>query len=119
MKKIGLIGLGDMGTGHLEALKLFPKVEIAALCDTNRSRLHAAQKRLPKKIAAFTSYEDLLDYKNLDAVFVSVPNYLHAPIGLAVLKSGRHLFLEKPLAHNIGDAKKLLAAAKKTDLVFQ
>ena len=67
--RAGLVGLGDMGTGHLEALKLFPKVEIAALCDTNRSRLHAAQKRLPKKIAAFTSYEDLLDYnlRSLDA----------------------------------------------------
>lgn len=103
--RVGLIGLGDMGMGHLEALKLFPNVEIVGLCDLN--------------VPFFTHYEDLLACKNLDAVFVSVPNYLHAKIGLAVLKSGRHLFLEKPLAHTVADAKKLLAAAKKSDSVFQ
>ncbi len=117
--QIGLIGLGDMGLGHMECLKLFPHVAVVALCDSDKKRLKTASGRLKKPAKLFSSYQKLLAEKDLEAVFVSLPNFLHAPVGLAVLKSGKHLFLEKPLAHTVADAKKLLATAKKSDLIFQ
>ena len=117
--RIGLIGLGDMGRGHLECLKSFPNIEIVALCDTHPERLANAQKSVASSPKTYSTYQEFLNHPSLEAVFVSVPNYLHCDIGLAALKAGKHLFLEKPLTHTSSDGKKLVEASQKTDLIFQ
>ena len=116
---IGLIGLGEMGLAHLACLKGFPEVRITALCDSNPEHLRQALDLAGEPVPVFPDRREFLERGECDAVFVSLPNHLHAPVGLEVLESGRHLFLEKPLATTLLDGKKLVAASRKSKLVFQ
>src|SRR3989338_5045591 len=116
---VGLIGLGDMGGGHLACIKSFPNVKIAALCDIDSQRLNHAQQTLDGTCTTHQDYRDLLNQQDIDAVFISVPNDLHAQVTLDAFKAGKHVFLQKPLAHSLQDGKKILDASLKYDLIFQ
>ncbi len=115
---IGLIGLGDMGRGHLECLKSFPSVRLNALCDLDSSRLQGAFSSLFGKAKVYPDYRSLLDQKEIDAVFISVPDDLHAEVALAALDAGKHVFLEKPLANSLKNGERLLKAASQSNKIF-
>ncbi|HBE04112.1 MAG TPA: hypothetical protein DC049_16795 [Spirochaetia bacterium] len=109
--KVILIGAGTITAKHAAGLKKIPEVKVTAVCDLNRS---AAEK-----IAAetgglvYTEYNDALQKTDADSALVCLPHGLHCEAGLAALNSGRHLFMEKPLANTAGECLKLLKAAKK------
>lgn len=126
MSKInfGIIGLGDIGRGHLKCLLNCKEAHVVGLCDIEPRRLDQVgffgiKKEDIRNIPFFTGYRKLLDLKNLDAVIIGVPGYLHAQIALDVLSAGKHLLLEKPLAHTLEDAKKIKSAAQKSKSVVQ
>ncbi|MDD2707968.1 MAG: Gfo/Idh/MocA family oxidoreductase [Verrucomicrobiae bacterium] len=113
MKKlrVGIIGLG-MGQFHINDYKNHPQVEVAAIADPNAERLkdigdkHGIQSR-------YDSAEKMLEGEQLDVVSVATPNKFHKPLTLAALKAGCHVLCEKPMAMNAGEAREMLAAAKK------
>ena len=109
--RIGVIGLG-IGGGHADQFRKLPDCTVAALADLNPERLAATGDKLG--IAArFTDPLAMLDQVALDAVVVATPNKFHAPLTIAALKRGLHVFCEKPMAMNLAEARAMKAAADK------
>ena len=118
--RCGFIGIGGRGSGVLAAINKSPGVRVTALCDTNESHLDNAAKAVaddqPK---LFKDYHELIEFKDLDAIFIATPCDLHAEMAIAVLNSGRHCYCEKPMAINVTDLNAVYAAAKKAKGIFQ
>jgi predicted dehydrogenase len=110
----GVIGLG-MGRHHLEGYIKAANAKVIGIADINEDRLKNAEKSY--NIAnTFTDYHDMLDMKELDAVSIAVPNYLHRPITIDALKAGKHVMVEKPMALNAQEGQEMLDVAKKREL---
>ncbi len=107
-----LVGGGRMGTAHLQGIARIP--ELAAV--TAAVEPHEAHhERLRRDHGIERLYDDLdsaLEAEPAEAVFVCTPNHLHARYALAGLRSGRHVFVEKPLALTVADADEMVAAAE-------
>jgi UDP-N-acetylglucosamine 3-dehydrogenase len=113
MKKIryGVIGLGWFGEKHCEVLAGLPNVELHALCTRNTTRLAEVAKTFGVS-RTFTDYHAMLADPELDAVSVVTMWDQHAAPTLAALASGKHVFLEKPMASNLADCDAIVAAAR-------
>ncbi len=111
MIKIGLIGSGRNGTGHLKRLKEnhSDRCEIAGIADPNIEAAQAAASEYGGK--AYAEYTDMLS--DVDAVFISSPNFLHVEQAVACAEAGKHVFVEKPMALTIEDAEKIEGAVEK------
>jgi predicted dehydrogenase len=112
MKQIrcGVIGLGWFGEHHVDALQQLPLVELTAVCTRTESRLRevAAKYHVPK---TFTSYRDLLADKDIDMVSIVTHIKDHLTPTLDALAAGKHVFLEKPMADNVEECDRIIAAA--------
>lgn len=118
--RCGFIGIGGRGSGVLAAIHRSPGVRVTALCDINKKNLDkAAESVAEDEPRLFEDYRELLDFKELDAVFIATPCNLHAEQGIAVLESGRHCYLEKPMAITMRDLNAIYAATQKAKGVFQ
>lgn len=112
MKKvrIAVIGLGWFGEIHCDALSAIPSVELVALCTRTESRL----KSLGEKYGVsqlYTDYNELLRNPDIDAVNIVTMWDQHTAPAIAALQSGKHVFLEKPMAHTVADCRQICAAA--------
>ncbi len=110
--RVGVIGLG-MGRHHARAFAASDQADLVAICDLNE-KLLAEYKGIYPQATAYTHYEDLLADKNLDAVSVALPNFLHAEVVIAALKAGLHVLCEKPMAVNALQAQAMLRVAQET-----
>ena len=111
MTRVGLIGLGAMGGNHLRVLSELEGVELAAVCDADPKRLGAAETRYSVK--GYASWDDMLERERLDAAVVAVPTRFHLQAGLAALGRGLHVLIEKPIASDLDEGRKLVAAAER------
>ncbi len=116
MKKprIGFIGLGQIATsGHLPKYEELGQVELVAACDTDVEKLDQVCERykIPNR---YTDFRKLLERDDLDAVDVCLHNNLHAPVTIAALRSGKHVYCEKPIAGSYVDGKAMVDAARET-----
>src|ERR1035441_2944135 len=123
--KVGVIGLGAWGReiiNTLTRLRTTPDavdVEIAAICDTYPAALKRTASAVPGA-AQTADYKTILDNKDIKAVIIATPTYLHKEVALAALKAGKHVYCEAPLAGSIEDAREIALAAKAAkNLVFQ
>ena len=92
---------------------------IAALCDVDWKYAAHTFKAYPKA-KVFKDYRVLLEKrKDIDAVMIATPDHMHAPISLAALRAGKHVYVEKPMAHSIEEARIMTRVAKETGLVTQ
>ena len=118
--RVGIIGVGGRGGGVLGAIHKSPGVRVAAICDTHAGRLNSAAGTVAEdKPRLFSDYRDLIDYPELDAIFVETPCYLHAEMAIAVMKSGRHCYAEKPMALNVPDLNRMVATQKQAGVIYQ
>jgi predicted dehydrogenase len=102
---LGFIGLGARSKAHFAALKELPEARVIALCDIQSSRIAETNAGLPTKAIAYTDYRELLHDKNVGAVAIATPNYLHYEMAIAALRAGKDLLLEKPMGINYQQAK--------------
>lgn len=111
--KIGVIGCGSIAQHrHLPEYAFNENVELVAVCDINEERaIEIAEKY---GVKAYTSYEELLQSGEVEAVSVCTPNYLHAPISIAALNEGIHVLCEKPMATSSEEAQAMIEAAAKS-----
>ena len=115
--KVGLIGCGQVAQSvYLKILNRLPNVELIALAETDRRRREEAS-RLASRAIAFDNYQDLLAMPNVDAVLICLPSSLHADAAVAALQHRKHVYLEKPLATNLDEGRRILAAWKQADVV--
>ncbi|MFH1612316.1 MAG: Gfo/Idh/MocA family oxidoreductase [bacterium] len=90
---------------------------VKGLCDLNKDILIAKKNELCLDEAnLFTSYDELLSCQEIDAVIIAVPNNLHAQFTIKALKSGKHVFLEKPFSTTYKDSQELLKISKENKL---
>src|SRR3984957_14453586 len=113
---VGVIGAG--GRGGDDAGN-FTAENIVAVCDVNADVLADAGKRWPKA-KLYRDYRVMLEKeKRLDAVTVGIPDHHHAPAAMLAIKSGKHVYCEKPLTHTISEARALTLTARKYKVVTQ
>ena len=115
--KVGVVGIGWAGQQHLKAYSTIPGVQIAAVAGMEEELLHSLQAEytIPH---AYLRWEDMLECKELDAISVAVPTFLHAPIAIAALERGLHVLSEKPIARTADEGRTMVAAARKAGRVL-
>jgi predicted dehydrogenase len=118
-----VVGVGGMGSGHLQILKGFTDAEniaVVAVCDVFDKRRKRAQEtaQLPDN-RVFTDYRRVLEDKDIDVVVIATPDHWHSPIGIEAMEAGKHIYVEKPMTHTLDEAFKLYDAAKRTNRTVQ
>jgi len=115
------VGCGGKGWSDLEGTTKSPHVNVVALCDIDETTNHlgrAAEKYSAAK--KFFDYRKLLDEAKLfDAVLVSTPDHMHAPVSLPAMQLGKHVHCQKPLTHTVHEARQMRLAAKAFNVVTQ
>jgi predicted dehydrogenase len=118
MVRIGLIGCGPMGNADLLAFLKVPNVKAVALCDVDANRLSATAAKTPGA-ETYGDFRQLIDRKDIDAVVIATPDHWHAIPALYALRSGKDVYLEKPLAHTIEEGQLLVATARQYNRILQ
>ena len=118
--QLAAIGVGGKGRSNLSAFASSGKVDVVALCDTDEKWLKPAAEGFSDARTYF-DWRALLDKEaeNIDAVCVSTPDHMHAPIAYSAIMMGKHCFCEKPLTQGIFEARQLRLAAEQTGVVTQ
>jgi hypothetical protein len=108
------IGVGGKGAGDLMEFTKSPYVNIVALCDVDDREAKGSRERFPKA-PYYKDFREMLEKekKSIDAVSVSTPDNTHAVATLAAMQLGKHVYTQKPLTHDIYEARVLTEAAKK------
>ena len=110
--RVGIIGMGYIGESHIEAIRRIGICQLCAVADTNYEL--AKQKADAYGIEkVYASVDEMLNDKDIDAVHNCTPNFLHMEINEKIIRSGKHLFSEKPLTMNYEQAKRLLQVKKE------
>ena len=114
--RVGIIGCGGIAKGkHLPGIKEIDGVEVVALCDIIPERAEALKEKFGLTDAKiYTDYKELLKDETIDDVQVCTPNRSHSFITVDALEAGKNVMVEKPMAINAAEAKKMLDAAKRT-----
>jgi UDP-N-acetyl-2-amino-2-deoxyglucuronate dehydrogenase len=108
--RTAVVGCGDVSVVHLAAIASLPDVELVAVCDTDPVRLADAEQR--HGVLGFADHRQLIEELRPDVVHVCTPHDQHVPIALDFLESGIAVLLEKPVAHSVSEARRLVAAAE-------
>ncbi|WP_028298360.1 Gfo/Idh/MocA family protein [Olivibacter sitiensis] len=114
------IGVGGKGSSDINSFYESGKADIAYLCDVDDRRAAGSVAKFPKA-KYYKDYREMLDkeHKHIDAVSVSGPDHNHALHALAAMQLGKHVYVQKPLTHDIWEARVLTDAAKKYQVVTQ
>lgn len=119
--RVASVGTGGKGRSDLTGVAASPAVEVVALCNIDESAAHlgwAAEKYPAAK--RYTDWRRLLDdAKSFDALIVSTPDHMHAPVAVPAMVLGKHVFCQKPLTHTVFEARQMREAAKKYGVVTQ
>ncbi len=110
------VGIGGQGGGVLNDMK---SDNIVALCDVDWAKAAGTFQAFPNA-ERFKDYRVMLERrKDIDAVMIATPDHMHAPIALAALRAGKHVYVEKPMAHSIEETRVMTNVARETGLVTQ
>jgi predicted dehydrogenase len=126
MINVAIIGVGGIAGGHIAAYHELENANLAALCDVIPERAQGkgrtittnigANEQQPLQVAkAYTEYRDCLADPEIDMVDICLPSDLHAPVAIAALEAGKHVLCEKPMALNVEDCDRMIAAARTHD----
>jgi len=116
MRKIGLglIGLGYIGKLHLKHSQKLDNANLVAVSDLSKKKLRMAKDAGVKK--TFTDYEQLLKDSDVEAVIVALPTHIHLQCTRKVAEAKKHIFLEKPIARNVMEAREIIATTKRNSV---
>ena len=132
--RIGIVGIGNMGTAHVKHVIDLPDTELAAVCDRKAERFETAfaagqetddpdYAQILANTAQFTDYQEMLDAAELDGVIIATPHYDHPDMSLLAFERGMHVLVEKPIAVHVKEGQRMIdgyRAAREAhpDLVF-
>jgi predicted dehydrogenase len=112
------IGIGGMGKNNLHQIAAAGHT-VAALCDVDSAYAAPVTAKYPQA-AFYRDYRELLArHKDLDAVMIATPDHTHAQIAAAAMRAGKHVFVQKPLCHDIYECRELARLAKEKGVVTQ
>ena len=128
--RIGVVGLGFMGSTHLEAYQKVAGFELAAVASSDPQKLSGDLSAVGGNLdrgggnydfsaaARYAAAGELIADPDVEAVDLCTPTHLHAPLALQALAAGKHVLVEKPMALTAGDCGAMIAAAKKAGRVL-
>lgn len=117
---VGLIGCGGRGTHDAGLFQSTPNVEVRYVCDVDEARRNEAAKKL--RVEPRFAVDDLrkiLDDPAVDAVIVATPDHWHSPAAILACEAGKHVYVEKPISHNIRESRLLVEAAQRNKSLVQ
>jgi predicted dehydrogenase len=116
--KVNIACIGVGGKGESDLAETSVGHNIVALCDVDADRLAAAAKRHPGA-KTYADWRKLLEQPGIDAVTISTPDHMHAPITMTALKMKKHVFTQKPLTHSVYESRRLTEVAAQQGVVTQ
>ena len=115
--RIGLVGYGRFGKIHAEAISSTPGAEVSCVCVGSEEGASEARKVLG--VDVYTDYDQFLERGRIDVVDIVSPNHLHAAQAVAAIDKGKDVFLEKPIAVSIAEARSILEAHRRNHTTVQ
>jgi hypothetical protein len=128
---VGLIGIGCMGSGHLNRLIGDNEVQVLAVCDVDSVRREDGKRRVEERYAAarangtyqgcsaYNDYRELLARDDIDAVVVVTPDHWHTPIAIDAVKAGKDVYCEKPISITVRQGRRLAETVSRYNRIFQ
>ena len=118
--KIGIIGVGNMGSDHSKRIVNgdVPELKLVAVADRSQSRRDWAKENLPEDVKIFNEGDELIDSGVCDAVLIAVPHYQHPTLAVRAFEKGLHVMCEKPAGVYTLAVREMNEAAKKSGKVF-
>src|SRR5690554_1744315 len=123
--RVGLIGAGWYGKSDLFRLIQVADVEVIALCDPDKNMLEEAvnlvsqRQKSKKKPLSYNDYRKMLAENQLDIVLIGSPDHWHALQAIEAVKSGAHVYVQKPISVDVIEGEAMIAAARKYNKVVQ
>ena len=116
-RKVGVIGAGAIAPSHCKGVMSHKQGAVAAIADSNEERCKAVQAEfgIPKRYA---SIDEMIADREIDAVSIALPTFLHADVAVKAMEAGKHVLLDKPFAMNTAEAVKVVETARKTGKIF-
>lgn len=116
--RVGIIGTGQIGKSHIRRYGEIDDVQIVAAADIDAAELAAvaARSNIPH---TYSDYRELLERDDIEAVDVCLHNRLHAPVTIAALEAGKHVYCEKPIAGSYAEGRRMVEAAAATGRKLQ
>ncbi|RSM69624.1 gfo/Idh/MocA family oxidoreductase [Actinoplanes sp. ATCC 53533] len=111
MRRAAVVGCGDVSVVHLQAIAKLDEVELVGVCDTDQDRAAAAAERYG--VPRFADHRQLLAAVRPDVVHVCTPHDQHTPVAVDCLDARVAVLVEKPVAHTVAEADRLIAAADR------
>jgi predicted dehydrogenase len=112
MIRVAVVGAGYWGPNLIRNFAGCPDTQLVAVCDRDEKRLASALRGY-QGVEGIRDFDDLLASPHIDAVAIATPVNTHAPMGIAALRAGKHVLIEKPLAASVADATELVATANE------
>ena len=109
--RVAVVGFRSRGMEHIKELQKIKGVRIVALCDVDSNVVAKGLKAIPGA-KGYADIRKMLEDKDIDAVSIASPNHQHSIQGIWSLQAGKHLYIEKPLSHNIFEGQQLVAASE-------
>src|SRR6266581_3030839 len=113
--RVGVVGVGVMGSNHARVLAELPGVEFVGVADPDRIQAHSVAQALG--CAEFPDFASLLD-EGVEAVTIAAPTHVHQEIALACIARGVHVLVEKPIASTIEEGRAIVAAARRAGVAL-
>ncbi len=117
--RLGVIGPANRGSQLINAALEFDDVEIAALCDVDRTPLDKWTEELPGNVPTYVDYRDMIDAGGLDGMVIATPDHWHALQTIHSCEAGIDVFVEKPVCMTVVEGRKMVQAARRTGAVVQ
>lgn len=114
--KVGVIGVGQMGTLHAKIYSQLPQVELTALCEFDDERRVEIEKEFSCKV--YKNYQDMLINPEIEAVSIVLPDNIHREAVEIAVENNKHILLEKPLAKELSDGEAIYEITKNYDKIF-
>ncbi|OGV52252.1 MAG: hypothetical protein A2017_00640 [Lentisphaerae bacterium GWF2_44_16] len=118
--KVGVVGVGTMGKGHVRTLNEIETCVVSAVCDIDEVKIKALrdEKLIDEKVKSFSDYRKLISSGLCDCVAIVTPHPAHLEIALAAFKAGLHVMCDKPITCSAMDADRMIGAWEKTSVKF-
>lgn len=117
---VAAIGVNGMGWSDLSQIGTHAAVKFVGFCDIDKGRFDKVDAAYPG-VAHFADYRELFSQlgEKVDAVIVSTPDHMHAPIAMEAMRLGKHVYCQKPLTHTVWEARQLMLMAAKSGVTTQ
>ena len=121
--RLGIVGVGAQGGGHMDYFSKIPGVRLVAIADVDKAHLEQRAAKFKKDrgvdLKTYTDFRKLLDDKEIDAITSATPNHWHALVTVWACQAGKDVYIEKPACHEIWEGRKMVEAARKYNRIVQ